>query len=133
MYLTQVTLLESRAKCEIKLTQPLKFLTGRKDCVSTDPQGRGYVAPMEENQNLMFGDAKHVIDFGKTDFGMDALHWTALQGIHGVVHSPKNLGVKYTWFGPGYLSNVYFKMIANKPRYYFDQGGDLSFGYENYF
>ena len=130
MYLIQVTLLESRTKCEIKLTKPLKFLTGRKDCISNDPEGRGYIAPMEENQNLMFGDAKHVIDFGKTDFGMDALHWTALQAIHGVVHSPKNLGVKYTWFGPGYLSNVYFKMIANKPRYLFDQGGDLSFGYE---
>ena len=28
-----MTLLESREKCEIKLTKPLKFLTGRKDCV----------------------------------------------------------------------------------------------------
>ena len=25
--------MESREKCEIKLTKPLKFLTGRKDCV----------------------------------------------------------------------------------------------------
>ena len=32
------------------------------------------------------------------------------QAIHGVVHSPKNLGVKYTWFGSGYLSNMYFKV-----------------------
>jgi len=127
----QVTLLESREKCEIKLTKPLKFLTGRSDCVSEDPEGRGYVTTKPEAQNLMFGDAKHVLDFGKTVFGMDSTQWTALQAIHGVVHAPANLGVKYTWFGPGYLSNVYFKMIANKPRYKFDEGGDLSFGGAN--
>ena len=27
----------------------------------------------------MFGDAKQVIDFGRTSFGMEALHWTAVQ------------------------------------------------------
>jgi hypothetical protein len=64
----------------------------------------------------MFGDAKHVIDFGRDEFGMDADHWTALQAIHGVVHNAA-IGLKYTWFGAGYLSNMYFKMIANKPTY----------------
>jgi hypothetical protein len=124
----QVTLLESRDKCEIKLTKPLKFLTGRSDCVSEDPEGRGYVAPKTEEHPNMFGDAKEIIDFGKTMFGMDAEHWTALQAIHGVVHAPANLGIKYTWFGSGYLTNMYFKMIANKKRYRFEEGGDLSFG-----
>ena len=46
-------------------------------------------------------------------------HMTAPQAIHGVVHAA-NIGVKYTWFGPGYLSNMFFKMIANKPTYRFD-------------
>jgi len=124
----QVTLLESREKCEIKLTKPLKFLTGRKDCISEDPEGRKYVTTKPEVQNIMFGDARHLIDFGRTSFNMEALHWTAVQAIHGVVHSPKNLGVKYTWFGSGYLSNMYFKVLANKPRYRFDDGGDLTFG-----
>eukprot|EP00091_Calanus_sinicus_P020080 TRINITY_DN5303_c0_g1_i1.p1 TRINITY_DN5303_c0_g1~~TRINITY_DN5303_c0_g1_i1.p1 ORF type:complete len:335 (-),score=64.61 TRINITY_DN5303_c0_g1_i1:1386-2264(-) len=85
----QVTLLENRDKCEIKLKKPLKFLTGRSDCLSEDPEGRGYVASKAEVHPKMFGDAKHVIDFGKTIFGMDAEHWTALQAIHGIVHSPK--------------------------------------------
>ena len=76
----------------------------------------------------MFGDAKHVIDFGKSEFGMDTVRWVALMAIHGAVHFPANLGVKYTWVGPGYLSNVYYKMIANKPMYRNDRGGDLSFG-----
>ena len=44
----QVTLLESREACEIKLTKPLKFQTGRKDCVSDDPDGRGYVTTQPE-------------------------------------------------------------------------------------
>ena len=35
--------MEGRDKCEIKLTKPLKFLTGRKDCISNDPEGRGYL------------------------------------------------------------------------------------------
>ena len=73
----------------------------------------------------MFGDAKHVIDFGKSEFGMDTVRWVALMAIHGAVHFPANLGVKYTWVGPGYLSNVYYKMIANKPMYRNDRGGDI--------
>ena len=42
--------------------------------------------------------------------------------------------MKYTWFGVGYLSNMYFKFIANHPTYqtYMNgvgqTGGDLSFG-----
>ena len=75
----------------------------------------------------MFGDAAHIVDYGRTDFGMDAEHWIALQAIHAVVHAA-NVGVKYTWFGPGYLSNMFFKLIANKPTYRNDNGGDLTFG-----
>ena len=40
----------------------------------------------------------------------------ALQAIHGATHDAK-IGLKYTWFGPGYISNMYFKMIANHPKY----------------
>ena len=76
----------------------------------------------------MFGDAKHILDFGRDVFSMDAVRWTALQAIHGVVHMPANLGIKYTWFGSGYLSNMYFKLIANHPSYRFVEGGDSSFG-----
>ena len=44
----QVTLLESRDKCEFKLTKPLKFLTGRADCISDNPEGRGYITTKAE-------------------------------------------------------------------------------------
>ena len=35
----------------------------------------------------MFGDSIHIIDYGRTDFGMDAERWIALQTFHGVVHA----------------------------------------------
>jgi len=50
----------------------------------------------------------------------------ALQAIHGAVHGAK-IGLKYTWFGSGYISNMYFKMIANHPKYSLEKGGDLAF------
>ena len=81
------------------------MFSGRKDCISEDPEGRKYVTTKPEVsvlepqslddirleisarkgnvndqvQNIMFGDAKHLIDFGRTSFGMEALHWTAVQ------------------------------------------------------
>ena len=44
----QVTLLEGRDKCEFKLTKPLKFLTGRADCIPDDPEGREYITSKAE-------------------------------------------------------------------------------------
>ena len=57
---------------------------------------------------------------------MEAPNWMALQAIHATVHNV-DFGSKYTWFGFGYISNMYFKKIANKPMYHFEKGGDLSF------
>ena len=50
----------------------------------------------------------------------------ALQAIHGVIHA-SNIGVKYTWFGSGYISNMYYKWLANHATYDFEHGGDFSF------
>ena len=74
----------------------------------------------------MFGDSINIIDYGKQIFGMDAAPWMALQAIHSSVHNG-HFGSIYTWFGSGYISSMYFKMISNKPMYHFDMGGDLSF------
>ena len=48
IYVCQVTLLEGREACEIKLTKPLKFYSGRADCIP-DPAGQhSYQASKEE-------------------------------------------------------------------------------------
>ena len=75
----------------------------------------------------MFGDGKNLVDYGKDVMNVDVDKWMALQAIHGAVHVG-NVGLKYTWFGPKYISNMYFKWMANKPRYMFDIGGGLDFG-----
>ena len=81
---------------------------------------------MIQDQPRLFGDANSIVDYGRKLMNVDAEHWIALQAIHGAVHAAQ-IGLKYTWFGPGYISNMYFKMIANHPTYRFDKGGDLAF------
>ena len=73
----------------------------------------------------MFGDAVHTTDFFQEQFGMNPEHSQALQAVHGAVHQAE-VGVKYTWYGSGYISNMYFKWMSNKPTFKFDKGGDLS-------
>ena len=80
-----------------------------------------------QNQPKLFSDGREIIDYGRNFFGMDTEHFMALQAVHGAVHAAR-IGLKYTWFGPGYISNVYFKMIAGTPMYLpMQNGGDLSF------
>jgi len=121
----QVTMLEGRDKCEMKLTKPLKFRTGRRDCKTEED--RKYVTKDHELHPNPWGDGRHLVDYGRKAFRMDPEHWMALQAIHGATHGV-GMNIKYTWFGPGYISNVYFKRIANKPTYQIGTGGgDLSF------
>jgi len=121
----QVTLLEGRDKCEMKLTKPLKFRTGRRDCKTEED--RKYVTQEHELHPNPWGDGRHLVDYGREAFRMDPEHWMALQAIHGATHGV-GMNIKYTWFGPGYISNVYFKRLANKPTYLVGTGGgDLSF------
>ena len=70
----QVTLLEGRAACEIKLRAPLRFWSGRADCVSEDEGGRGFKAAKEEVQPRLLGDARHATDFFLEHFNMDPEH-----------------------------------------------------------
>ena len=81
-----------------------------------------------QNHPKLYGDGKDLIDYGMSAFGMSPTHFSALQGIHGIVDFIHGPGTKYTWFGSGYISNTYFKQIANKPMYKGPRlGGDLSF------
>ena len=57
-------------------------------------------------------------------FNMPPENWAALQGIHGIVDWIHGPATKYTWFGSGYISNTYFKKIANKPMYNGPRGGN---------
>ena len=127
----QITLLEGREACEFKLRAPLKFWYGRADCVTT--KTKKYKASKKEVQPRLLGDGNHATDFFLEEFGMSAEHSQALQAVHGAVHAAM-IGVKYTWFGSGYISNMYYKWIANYATYQsakYGGGGDLSFKEDN--
>ena len=85
------------------------------------------------NHPKIMSDGRELVDYGIDVMGIDVEKWIALQAVHGIVHRAFNK-MKYTWFGVGYLSNMYFKFIANHPTYqtYMNgvgqTGGDLSFG-----
>ena len=38
---------------------------------------------------------------------------------------------RYVWFGSAYISNMYHKMIANKPTYFIDTGSIVNSGKSN--
>ena len=59
-------------------------------------------------------DGRELVDYGIDVMGIDVEKWIALQAVHGIVHRAFNK-MKYTWFGVGYLSNMYFKFMANHP------------------
>ena len=49
--------------------------------------------------------SRHATDFFLEHFNMSAEHSQALQAVHGAVHAA-DVGVKYSWFGAGYISNM---------------------------
>ena len=72
-------------------------------------------------------DGNELVDYGHKVMNVDVENWMALQAVHGVIHRAFNK-MKYTWFGVGYISNMYFKMIANHAIYRMGKlGGDLTF------
>ena len=115
----QITLLEGRHKCDIKLTSPVKFMTGRVDCIPDPEAGFPFIASRPEAQPSPFGNGDEVLAYMKTNFDMSARHTTALMAVHSAASmvSLNAIGLKYTWFGNGYLSSFYYKLLANRPIY----------------
>ena len=129
----QTTLLESRDKCEVKLTQAYKFHYGRSDCLPTDPE-LPYATIKDEAHPELFGTGDATVDFVKKEFNMTASDFIALSAVHSAVHLKARhwiLGTKYVWIGNSYISNIYHRMIANKPMYRWDKGGHTCFGFNN--
>ena len=117
-------------KCNIKLTKPFKFQYGRADCVPHKKQKmRPYKATKNEAMPKVFASAEEILQGVKMVFGMTARDLIALTGVHGLVAHPgeNTLGTKYAWFGASYLSNMYYKMIVNRPTYANNEGSDMLF------
>ena len=107
-------------KCKIKLNKPFKFQFGRKDCIPSGSTEHPYITEKEENHVNPHGNADEVVADVKNHLGMSAKDLTALSAIHGMIHpfGHGSIGTKYNWLGSSaYLSNMYYKMLANRPTY----------------
>ena len=67
--------------------------------------------------------ANEAFDWGRNMMGLSSHQWASLMALHANSHGRV---VKYSWFGPKYLSNMYLKIIANHETYP-DAKGDLVF------
>merc|ERR1711874_727338 len=84
----------------------------------------------EENHPDLFGNGNTVVDFIRSNFNLSAADFIALSAVHSASPTVNRwvMGTKYVWAGNSYLSNMYHKMIAERPTYYWDKGGDTTFG-----
>ena len=125
----QTPLLEGREKCDIKINKPYKFHYGRTDCEQTDIDFP-YKASKEERHPELFGNGDSAVDFIRNNFNLTAAEFIALSAIHSAAPTVNRwvMGTKYVWVGNSYLSNMYHKMIAERPTYLWDKGGDTTFG-----
>ena len=115
-------------KCKIKLNKPLKFQFGRSDCIPSGNTEHPYITEKEENHSNPHGNADEIVADVKNHLGMSAKDLTALTAIHGMINpfGHGSIGTKYVWFGSSaYLSNMYYKMLANRPTY--DVRGSIGF------
>ena len=134
----QVPLLEDEGKgfaygvwkCKIKLTKPIKMQFGRSDCHPTEGLAPPYRTNKKENHSNPHAHIKTILEDVKDALGMSARDLIALTSIHGLVFpfGKGSIGTKYSWVGSGAaLSNMYYKLLANKPTY-LAQPGDISGG-----
>ena len=132
-YRQQVPLLEDEKrgfaygvwKCKIKLTKPIKMQFGRSDCIATGGLDKPYQTDKEENHSNAHANIDEIIRDVNGALGMSARDLIALTSIHGLINpfGEGSIGTKYTWVGSGAsLTNMYYKIIANKPMYAFGKG-----------
>merc|ERR1711963_735189 len=110
--------------CEVSLSKPIPFRTGRSDCEVTDP-AFPYKAGKEEVHPNAVGSGYDTMDFFTSQFNMNGQEVVALLGAHtfGRFFIMNSL-MPYVWVASGnrMFNNDYYKMIADKQRWFFDDG-----------
>jgi len=112
-------------KCKIKLTAPVKFRFGRKDCIPDDTLAAPYITTKAEAHENPHENVGQLLDDLKNNLNMKAKDFIALSSIHGMIRpfQKGSIGTKYRWVGNGpYLSNMYYKILVNKPTYTWTNG-----------
>ena len=115
-------------KCKIKLSKPFRFRFGRSDCIPDSSLDAPYITEKEEIHDNPHENTDAILKSVKTNLKMSAKDLIALTAVHGMIHpfGMGSIGTKYNWIGSGpYLSNMYYKFLANRPTYYWNSGFDM--------
>jgi len=129
----QLSALEGRDTCEMKLERPIPFRSGRIDCIpDEDPAVKWTPYPFEATRKEKHSSAHEtgtqIIKNLKEDFDFTARETISLMALHGL-SGGRNAEqfTKYKWIGgkEGTFSNMYYKFLNGKT---FWRGGNDHFG-----
>ena len=136
----QLSAIEGRDKCEMKLNRPIPFRSGRIDCIPDESSKWSpypFEATKKEKHSNTYGTGIQVLKDLKQDFNLTARETISLMALHGTTTFTKNFeeSTKYKWIGgnkKGSFSNMYHKILNGKT---FWRGNVETFneGYPEYF
>ena len=136
----QLSAIEGRDKCQMKLKRPIPFRSGRIDCIPDESSKWSpypFEATKKEKHSNTYGTGTDVLKDLKQDFNLTARETISLMALHGTATFNKNFeeSTKYKWIGgnkKGSFSNMYHKILNGKT---FWRGNVETFneGYPEYF
>ena len=107
--------------CQVQVSRPITFKTGRKDCVGTDEQNP-YQAVKEEVQPSAVGNGQMTLDFFNQEFGFNGRETVAIMGSHTFGRNHVQISLfRYVWTtrGTESFNNHYYKNIVREDMYAF--------------
>ena len=139
----QISGIEGRDNCEMRLDRPIPFRSGRIDCIpDKDLQWSPYPfeATKKEKHSSAYDSGAKVIQNLKEDFDFTARETISLMALHGLSggRNAEQL-TKYKWIGGagatpgGSFSNIYYKFLNGKTFWRGTNDNFDQFGYSEYF
>lgn len=114
---------EKPGPCHVTLPRSLKFMTGRRDCITNKP--KPYIAAKSERHPSSQTDGKGTVEFFRRDFGFTGKEAVTIMGAHTLGRFHVQLsGFRYTWTfkNEKLFNNQYYRNIVGKPDWYYEHG-----------
>jgi len=109
--------------CKINLTEPIKFQTGRMDCIADTHAARPYMTSKSEKHPNPHDNGRHTSNFLGNHFNFTARESVAIMGAHSFGKFNSQITYhRYQWTRKQekLLNNQLFRHITGKPQYFLD-------------
>jgi len=120
--------------CFVDYSNPAVFKTGRADCVTSEP--KAFMSAKREEQPNPHDNGKDIVQWMKTNFGVNGKETVALMGAHtfGRKHRSHSM-FPYPWTNRNnmFFNNEYFRNMALKPEWFYDPDDSECMPVGNYF